>query len=149
MAYVSFRNDPFEGLLSLQGALDRLLREPSPLWAFGPSSRGVFPPINVFTDKDGALVVRAEAPGIDPEKLELTVEPQRLTLSGERVPEPAEGDGFHRRERRFGRFSRSLAIPADLDPTTAKATYKDGILTVRVEKAEAAKPRRIAIAQHG
>jgi len=147
MALVSLRNDPFGGLLDLQGALDRLLHEPTPPWSFGPSSRGVFPPINVFTDQEGALVVRAEAPGIDPEKIDVNVEPQRLTLSGERTtPDASDGAaGVHRRERRFGRFSRSLQLPADLDPEKATASYQDGILTVRIEKAETAKPRRVTV----
>jgi HSP20 family protein len=147
MALVSTRNDPFGGLLSLQSALGRLLENPAPTWRLGPSSPTVFPPINAFYDKAGALVVRAEAPGIDPEKVQIDLEPERLTISGERLAaEPnASSAGFHRRERRFGRFSRSLQLPADLDVGTASATYRDGMLTLRIEKAAKTKPRRIEV----
>jgi HSP20 family protein len=147
MAFVSFENDPFEGLLSLQSALGRLLENPAPPWSVGPSSRGVFPPMNVFADREGGLVVRAEAPGIDPGALDIKIEPQRLTIGGERAREDADGKGFHRRERRFGRFSRSIQLPADLDPEKATASYTDGMLTIRIQKADAARPRRIEIAR--
>lgn len=146
MALMSFRNDPFGGLVGLQGALDRLLQDRNPPWGFGPSGRGVFPPINVFADQGGALIVRAEVPGIDLEKIDVQVEPQRLTLSGERAGAAgATDEGFHRRERRFGRFSRSVQLPPDLDPQTATASYEDGILSVRIEKAAAAQPRRVSV----
>lgn len=146
MALVSLRNDPFGGLLGLQGALERMLAHPSPPWSQGPSDATVFPPVNVFTDEDGGLVIRAEAPGVDPDKLEINVEPQRVTIGGERAAASDGGNGFHRRERRFGRFSRSLNLPADLDPEKASASYADGILTIKLDKAESAKPRRITVA---
>jgi HSP20 family protein len=135
-------------LLGLQSSLARLLNNPALGWNLGPSSASVFPPINVFADKEGNLVLTAEAPGIDPEKLEITLESGRLTLSGERSNQAVSsgsGNGFHRRERRFGRFSRSIQLPQDLDPEKATAKYENGMLTIRVEKAETAKPRRIEI----
>ena len=145
MALVSLRNDPF-GVSSLQDALAELLGRPAPPWLFGPSSATVFPPVNVFTDAEGALVVRAEAPGIDPAKLQIDVEPERVTIAGEREGAARGSDGFHRRERRFGRFSRSIQLPPDLDPDKTTASYRDGMLTIRIEKAEASKPRRISVA---
>jgi len=146
MALVSLRNDPFGGLLGLQGALEQMLARPAPPWSHGPSNATVFPPINAFSDKDGALVIRAEAPGVDAKNLEINVEPQRLTIAGERHAANEGEKGFHRRERRFGHFSRSLQLPADLDPDQTSASYADGILTIRIEKAEAAKPKRITVA---
>jgi HSP20 family protein len=84
MALVSF--DPFENLLRLQRDLDRIFAKPS--FDFSLSGPNVFPPVNVFTDKD-AVVVRAEVPGIKAQDLKLEVEGGRLTLSGERKFESA------------------------------------------------------------
>jgi HSP20 family protein len=145
MALVSLRNDPV-GVLSLQDALAQMLGRPVPPWDLGTSSPSVFPPVNVFSDKDGGLVIRAEAPGVDPATLDINVEPERVTIAGERKGHDDGGNGFHRRERRFGRFSRSVRLPPDLDPDKTAATYRDGMLTIRIEKAEAAKPRRITVA---
>lgn len=147
MARLSLRNDPFGGLLGLQGALEQMLARPAPPWSHGPSSATVFPPINVFSDGDGTLVIRAEAPGVDPDQLDINVEPGRLTISGERSVASEGGGGFHRRERRFGRFSRSLQLPTDADPEKTHASYADGILTIKIEKADSAKPRRITVAR--
>jgi len=140
MALVSF--DPFEGLLRLQRDLDRIFGKPSP--DFGLTGPNVFPPINVFSDKDG-FTVRAEVPGIKAEELSLDVEPGRLSLSGERKFDPHADGGYHRRERRGGVFSRTLRLPPDLDTHAAKAELVDGILTVQIPKAETAKPRHIEV----
>jgi HSP20 family protein len=145
MALVALRNDPF-GVLSLQDALAQMLGRPVAPWSIGPSSATVFPPVNVFSTADGALVIRAEAPGVDPAKLEIDIEAERVTISGERKAEFESSEGFHRRERRFGRFSRSVQLPPDLDPDRTSATYRDGMLTIRIEKSEASKPRRIDVA---
>ena len=145
MALVSWRGiSPFAGLLELQEALGRAFDHPGMGLARSPSSPGVFPPLNVFVDKEGALVVRAEIPGISPDQVQIQLEPQRLTISGERAPD-ATGNGYHRRERRFGRFSRSVQLPADLDIERATADYRDGLLTVRMPKTEAARPRKVEI----
>jgi HSP20 family protein len=148
MALVSWKGiSPFAGLLELQDALGRAFDHPGLGLGRGPSSSGVFPPLNVFVDKEGALVVRAEIPGISPDQVHIQLESQRLTISGERAADPA-GDGYHRRERRFGRFSRSVQIPADLDTDRATADYHDGLLTVRIERSEAARPRKVEIRSH-
>ena len=140
---VSSGFDPVGGLLSLQRELERVFDKPFGI-DLGPSGRGVFPPVNVFADKDG-YGVKLEVPGIAPENVSIEAEGRTLTVSGTReVPPPTEGS-VHRRERGTGRFSRSLQLPADLDLTRAEAGYKHGILTVRVPKKEEAKPRQIAI----
>ncbi len=136
--------EPFADLLELQSALGRLLENPTLGLNLGPSSASVFPPLNVFVDREGAVVVCAEVPGIDPAALQIEVEPQRLTISGQRTA-PEGARGYHRRERRFGRFSRAVQLPADLDPDRTKAEYRDGMLTIRIEKAASARPRTIAV----
>jgi HSP20 family protein len=140
MALVSF--DPFENLLRLQKDLDRIFRKPA--FDFGLSGPSVFPPVNVFTDKDG-VVVRAEVPGIKAENLTLEVEGGHFKLSGEREFELHENGGYHRRERRGGKFARMLRLPDDLDTQAATAELRDGILTVRIPKAAAARPRQIEV----
>lgn len=140
MALVSF--DPFENLLRLQRDLDRIFRKPS--YDFGLAGPSVYPAVNVFSDKNG-MVVRAEVPGINAEDIHLEVESGRFTLSGERKLEPREDGGYHRRERRVGKFSRMLRLPDDLDTHAAAAELRDGILTVRIPKAAAARPRQIEV----
>ncbi len=140
---VSSGFDPVGGLLSLQRELERVFDKPFGI-DLGPSGRGVFPPVNVFADRDG-YVVKLEVPGIAPENVAIEAEGRTLTVSGKReVPAPSEGS-FHRRERGTGQFSRSFQLPADIDLSRAEATCKHGILTVRVPKREEAKPRQISI----
>ncbi|MCC6847464.1 MAG: Hsp20/alpha crystallin family protein [Deltaproteobacteria bacterium] len=135
--------DPVAGLLNLQRELERVFDKPFGI-DLGPSGRGVFPPVNVFADKTGC-VVKLEVPGVAPEDVAIEAAGRTLTVSGKReVPQPAEGS-FHRRERGAGQFSRSLQLPTDLDLGRAEASYKHGILTVRVPKKEEAKPRQIAV----
>jgi len=145
MALLRFRSDmgPTSGLLSLQEELERFLRNPN--FSLGLSAYGEFPPINVFADSEGVLVI-AESPGLDLKSLNLSVQGRSLTISGERKSdEPKDNAGYHRRERAVGRFSRSIQLPEDLDLSKAQAKYEAGLLTVRVPKAEESKPRQISI----
>jgi len=104
-----------------------------------------FPPLNVFTDGDGALVT-AEVPGVDSKDLEITVRDRTLVLHGERkVPETGEDDTWLRRERLFGRFARSLDLPFAVDSDNVDATYRDGVLKIRLQRSEVDKPRQITI----
>jgi HSP20 family protein len=148
MALVSVRElSPLDGLLQLQAGLERLFRNPSVAPSFSFAGSNVYPLLNVFTDRDGGFVVRAEIAGVKPEDVELTVERGRLTIAGERPGEAPAGDGsYHRRERSHGKFSRTIQLPDDLDPTAATAEYRNGLLTVRLPKRAEAKPRQIRIA---
>ena len=110
----------------------------------GPSGRGVFPPVNVFSDRDG-YVVKVEVPGVAGDQLEIEGQGRTLTISGRRDVQTPEGGSFHRRERGAGQFSRSLQLPEDLDVSRAEASYHEGVLTIRVPKHEQAKPRQISI----
>jgi HSP20 family protein len=143
LSRVSSGFDPVSGLLSLQRELERVFDKPAG-FDLGPSGRGVFPPVNVFADKDG-YSVKLEVPGVAPEDVTIEAHGRTLTVSGKREnAQPAEGS-FHRRERGTGEFSRSLQLPPDVDASRAEATCKHGILTVRVPKKEEAKPRHITI----
>lgn len=135
----SFR---FDSLSRLQEELDRFFGKP--FGAFGPSGANVFPPVNVFTDTEGILV-RAEVPGIPADKLSVQVEAGQLTISGERPAPDYAKASVHRRERQFGRFSRTLQLPPDVDPDQVSAECRNGVLTVRLGRQAAAKPRQISV----
>jgi HSP20 family protein len=109
-------------------------------------TRGVYPPVNLFEDADG-FVLTAELPGVAPEDVDVSIEGSTVTLSGERKIEYAVGDGtaIHRRERQSGTFRRAFELPTNIDLDAAKATHKNGVLTLRLPKSAAAKPRQIAI----
>jgi HSP20 family protein len=142
MAFVSL--DPVEGLMRLQEELDRFFGKPP--FDLGLTGPNVFPPINVFTDQEG-WVVQAEVPGVKPGELQVQVENGRLAISGERTPatEPNKGVSYHRRERRYGKFSRTIQLPRDLDPEKVRAELRNGLLTIRIPKLASAKPRQIEV----
>lgn len=110
--------------------------------------RGTFPAINVYEQED-ALVPVAEVPGVKPEDLDWTVLNDSVVVKGRRREAPANGSRLYRRERPAGSFLRTVALPDRIAPDSAKAEYRDGILRVRMEKAEQAKPRKIKIAAAG
>ena len=140
MALVSM--NPFEGLLELQRELERSLTAPFLNLEGGAH---VFPPINVFADGD-SFVLRAEVPGFKTDEIGLTFARGCLTLTGQRQPDDhAKPGGYHRREREFGSFSRSIQLPNDFNPEKATAQCRNGLLTVRIPKTEAAKPRQIRV----
>lgn len=144
MALIQFEDfDPVGNLIGLQRELERFLRNPA--FSLGPSGYGAYPPINIFDDHEGMALV-AELPGIDPASLDISAQGNTLTLKGERKREQADGArGYHRRERTFGEFSRSIQLPEYLDMSKAAANYENGMLTLRIPKAEAAKPRQISV----
>lgn len=117
------------------------------MWrAFDESSRrGTWPPVDIKVDGDD-VVLSAEMPGVRREDLQIEVDGQHLTLKGEK-PEPGRGDGVTavHRERRFGPFERTFELGFEVDREKIEAEYKQGVLTIRLPKAEAAKPRRIEV----
>ena len=110
-----------------------------------PRSMSAFPAMNAWTT-DEEEVVTAALPGLSPEDVELTIVNDVLTLSGERKGlEPTEELRYHRRERIDGRFSRSIQLSFPVDSNKVSAAYDNGILTVRLPRAEADKPRKISV----
>lgn len=102
------------------------------------------PAVNVY-ETPAEIVLTAELPGVPLERIELSVDGDRLTLRGERKIELPEGARAHRLERRGGAFERVLALPAEADMAAIQAVYRNGILLVKVPKVAAAKPRRIPV----
>jgi HSP20 family protein len=92
------------------------------------------------------FVLRADLPGVSEEQVNVELEDNVLTVSGERSSEHQERkEGYYRRERASGRFSRSLTLPEGIDPDSIEASFEQGVLTVRIPKPEERKPRRVAI----
>ena len=107
-------------------------------------SRKDYPAIDIYNQEETTTLV-AEVPGISPDKLELTVLDDSLVLKGERRTEYATGQECLRCERPHGAFSRTISLPDMVDPESIQADYKDGVLTVTMQKAAVAKPRKIEI----
>lgn len=96
------------------------------------------------TDKD--VMVTAELPGVDPDNVEISVTENTLSLSGEaRVEEEVKDRNFIRRERSYGKFSRTLSLPVPVKPDEAEASSKDGILEIKLPKAQQARVRSVRI----
>lgn len=129
--------------------MDRLQRDMNRLFDdFYPSRMGSapsFPAVNVWADED-SVIVTAELPGMSNEDIELNVLGNTFTLSGERnFEELPEGARYHRQERGSGKFTRNMQLPYKVHASKTKATFKDGVLEVRLPRAEEDKPKKIAI----
>jgi HSP20 family protein len=104
-----------------------------------------FPPVNVWTS-DESVIVSAELPGMELENLDISVHGETLTIRGGRArQELKEGDKFQRRERLVGSFSRALQLPFRVDAEKVDAHFNRGVLTVKLPRAEADKPRKITV----
>jgi HSP20 family protein len=101
--------------------------------------------MNVWADENKALVT-AELPGVSPDKIDISVQDDTLTLRGTREPEELEeGMNYHRRERRFGSFTRTLRLPFQVSGDGVDAAFSRGVLSVSLPRAEADKPRKITV----
>lgn len=139
---------------SLMSPADRLVRmlERSfprdvfaPAFTDEPSTRTWMPAVDIRETPE-ALVVYAEVPGLSKEDIQITLENNLLTLSGERrFEKDTKQEDWHRIERSYGTFSRSFSLPANVAVEKVDATFKDGVLTIMIPKAESARPRKIAI----
>lgn len=135
---------PFSELEQLRNRLDHLWSSMSGV-PFRSVGAGVFPAVNLTENKDN-YYLRAELPGVTADKIDIQAVNNAVTLSGERnLPQAEESARFHRREREAGRFSRAVKLPGEIDSEKIEARLQDGILTLTIPKAEAAKPRQITI----
>jgi HSP20 family protein len=139
------RWEPFRELSSLQTEMNRLFNT-----AFegqggnGPARRWT-PAMDLLETQD-EFVLRADLPGMGESDVNIEIEDNVLTVSGERKTEHEDKrEGFHRLERAYGSFSRSLTLPKGIDAEAVSAAFDRGVLEVRVPKPEQRKPRRIAI----
>ena len=109
-------------------------------------TRGVYPLVNLHESEEG-YVLTAELPGVSPDDITVSIEGSTVTLSGERKIEYPVGKAtaIHRRERQSGSFRRAFELPAEIDLEHARASHKNGVLTLTLPKAASAKPRQITI----
>ena len=134
------RWDPFREMTQVQNQLNRLVDQ---VW--GGRQESWLPAVDVF-DKQDAVVLKAELPGMDPDEIQIEVEDNVLTIKGERrFEETVDEERYYRVERRFGSFQRSLALPQGVKADEIGASYEDGILVVTVPKVEEEKPKRIEV----
>ncbi len=130
----------------IRSQINRIFEDPFDLLAPATSFfEGWEPYLDVFEDKD-RITVQAELPGMKKEDIDVSLQGDTLTISGERKQEEEHKEGdTYRSERFFGRFQRSITLPEPVDASKIQATYKDGILSLVMPKTEEAKPRRIEI----
>ncbi len=140
------RWEPFKEFMTLRQAMDRLFEDsvvrPGRMWGEAAAGRQYFP-LDIYETKD-AVVIRAVLPGIQPDQVEISVEGNTVTIRGENQA-PTEEGTYLLQEQRYGPFSRSLEIEVPIQADKAEASFKDGILTLSIPKAEEAKPRVIKV----
>ena len=145
--------DPFRDMEELRREVDRAFE------SFGGGRRPGFgraaflpgygarqyPLVNLYEDKDN-LYVEALAPGLNPERLDLTVQGNTLTISGEKPGlQNVKPENLHRSERSAGRFVRTIELPYLVSDAGVAASYRDGLLLVTLPRHEASKPKQIAV----
>jgi HSP20 family protein len=147
------RWDPTRELDSLQGEMNRLFSSffdtPSASKGGNGAARRWIPAMDLVETQDD-FVLKADLPGISEDDVDVELENNVLTISGERKTEHEEQhEGYYRLERATGTFSRTLSLPEGIDPGSVAATFGDGVLTVRIPKPAQAKPRRVKIGVGG
>lgn len=143
--------DPFREMDSLHREIDRLFnqsmwRSPLSRVSFLPGLSARAYPLLRLDDQANEIVVEALAPGVDIDSLKVSVVNQQLRIEGTKpAPKDVDAEAYHRNERSAGTFVRILSLPAMVEPDKITADYKNGILTIRMPKAEHAKPRQITV----
>jgi HSP20 family protein len=147
-AMALMRWNPTRDLLSIRDDMNRLFNEffgrtegQEGSWASGAWA----PPVDIH-ETDDALILKAELPGFSKDDVNVELKDNSLTLKGQRQDEKeVKEEQYHRRERTYGSFQRTFMLPATVDSEKVTASYKDGVLELRLPKREAAKPKRITI----
>jgi HSP20 family protein len=113
---------------------------------FEPMNRTWSPAVDIV-ETDDQVVLKAELPDMKREDISITFENSTLTIRGERkLDETVKRENYQRLERFYGQFSRSFTLPATIDASGITASYKDGVLTIRLPQREEAKPKQIEVA---
>ncbi len=147
MAILRWRDsaDPFSHLSSLRSAVDQIFGDYMGRTGVEGPHGGVFPPLNI-TESENNLYVCAELPGVDAKEIDISATADSIALRGERkVPQVSEEISYHQREREFGTFKRIINLPMKINTDKISASYKLGILTVVLPKAEEVQPKQIKI----
>lgn len=135
--------NPWHEMNRLRREVDHLINSDG--W---PASRGqvAFPAVNAWENAQG-LLLTAEIPGADPAKLDVSLEKDVLTISGERSGEAptTQEENYARRERWFQPFKRTVELPFEVNPETCDASYERGVLTIKLERAPELQPKKLTI----
>jgi HSP20 family protein len=143
------RWEPFRELSSLQTEMNRLFNAAFDTPRGNDGGRRWMPAMDLV-ETDEHFVLRADLPGMTESDVNIELEDNVLTVSGERKAEHQEkGEGFYRVERAFGSFSRALTLPKGIDAEAVNASFSNGVLEVRIPKPEERKPRKITIGAVG
>ncbi len=139
------RWDPFRELISMRDDMERLFNT-----FFGKhyveESEGVWLPVVDIEEDNESFIVKAELPGLKKEDVKISVRGNLLTISGERKKEEeTKNKTYHRVERLYGKFSRTISLPSEVDINKIKAVYKDGVLHINLPKLEIMKPKEIEV----
>jgi HSP20 family protein len=144
------RWQPMNDLVSLRDAMDRLFEDSfvTPRTWLAPQGMSE-PSLDVY-ETANEVVVKAALPGIKPEDVDITLTGEMLTITGETKEETEQKDkNYIRRERRYGSFSRSVALPEGLEGDKAEAKFENGVLTLSIPKSEQVKPKKIQVKTNG
>jgi HSP20 family protein len=146
------RWEPARELNTLQNEMNRLFNTfiDTPLPNGGTAGQRRWLPAMDLVETEDDFVLRADLPGVSQEEVNIELEDNVLTISGQRKSEHEERkEGFHRVERAYGTFARSLTLPKGVNAEAIKASFDRGVLEVRIAKPEERKPRKVAISVSG
>ena len=137
--------DVFDQLERMRREMDQLFGD----WTVGPTAirsggAGTYPQINVGASAD-RVDVYAFAAGLDPKTLDISMQQNLLTITGERKLDEPEKADYYRKERFAGSFRRAISLPEDVDPDKVNATYRDGVLHLIIQRREEVKPRKVEV----
>jgi len=140
-----FDNDLFDQLDRMRREMDQLFGGGLPgIAGIRSVATGTFPPINVGASAD-QVDVYVFAAGVDPKSLDISLQQNLLSITGERKTEAPEKAEYYRQERFDGAFRRAITLPEDVDPDKVSAAYRDGVLHITVQRREEVKPRQIEV----
>ncbi|RIK34712.1 MAG: heat-shock protein Hsp20 [Chloroflexi bacterium] len=140
------RWNPFAEMIDLRQRMDQLLGESWRSMEDWQPEGGAVPLALDIKEDENKYTVQASIPGIKPDDLDITVHDHMLTISGEmKHEEEKKGEQYHLRERRYGKFMRSVNLPAAVNSEKAEASFENGVLTLQLPKSEEARPKRISV----
>jgi HSP20 family protein len=141
------RFDPFREVAVLHDRMNRVFGDLSRRFDDDVTARGAWvPPVDIYENDQHELVLKAELPDLKREDIDIRVENNALTLSGQKKSEEeVNEDRYHRIERTYGHFSRTFSLPNTVDTGKIAAEYKNGVLTVKLPRREDAKPKQIQV----
>jgi len=136
--------NPMRDMIHIQQEMNRLMGEAALHGEAEAREDSWSPRVDVAESRENISVI-VEVPGMSREDLSLVIEDNVLTLSGEKTQQHEEGLRYHRLERVFGPFRRTFSLPASIETSAVKAVYKEGVLAITLPKAEADRPKEIAV----